>query len=251
MTKSKEALGPDTYKRNKHGLLENINYHFNEDGSVDWRSMIHDSHLFPNKGWFESRKKPCPKNIDGLGDHQLLIKLSGIKELARLRGFTSVNYNTIKCEQDHVAVCCKINFIGNYETNDESICFEDIANATLNNTSSFATKFLETIACNRSFVRCVRNFLNIHIVGDDEIDKSEGLSPQNTSGIDLMSPQGILKLSCSKAGLNSFESFLNKLRSWHTSGVYIVPEGIDPKSWGDFSNIPPKFCREFLKLIKT
>ena len=33
----------------------------------------------------------------------------------------------------------------NYETFGEPITFQDMANATLNNTSSFATKFLETI----------------------------------------------------------------------------------------------------------
>ena len=249
-SKPSKLNSPELYKRNKYGLLDNIDYHFNEDGSVDWRSMIQDSHLFPNKGWFESRKKSCPKTIEGLGDHQLLIKLSGIKELARLRGFTSVSYNTIKCEQDHVAVCCKISFIGNYETNDSSIVFEDMANATLNNTSSFATKFLETIACNRAFVRCVRNFLNIHIVGDDEIDKSENTPMQNLSGSDSLSPQGIFKSLCFESGLSSFDSFLNQLRSWHTSGIYVVADGVDPKSWGDFSNIPPKFCREFIKILK-
>ena len=78
----------------------------------------------------------------------------------------------MKCEEDHVAVICRVTFLPNYETGSKAVTFQDMANATLNNTSSFATKFLETIACNRAFVRCVRNFLNVHIVGDDEIDKS-------------------------------------------------------------------------------
>jgi hypothetical protein len=247
---SKTKTGPELYSRNDFGLLTNVKYIFNEDGSVDWRSMIHDSHLFPNKGWFESRKKQVPSNINGLGDHQLLIKLSGIKELARLRGFNSVSYKSIKCENDHVAVSCKINFLGNYETNNSSVDFEDMANATLNNTSSFATKFLETIACNRAFVRCVRNFLNIHIVGDDEIDKSDSTTSIHVSGSDALSPQGILKTMCANSGFSSFDLFLDELRSWHVAGKYTVPNGIDPKSWLDFSNIPPKFCREFIKILK-
>ena len=52
--------------------------------------------------------------------------------------------------------------------------YTDVGNATLANTDAFCAKFLETIACNRAFVRCVRNYLNIHIVGADEIDKSKG-----------------------------------------------------------------------------
>ena len=155
-TKVDNSLGPNLFSRDESGLLKNIQYHFNEDGSVNWRSMIKEEYLFPNKSWFELRKKDTPRSIEGLKDHQLLIKLSGIKELARLRGFSSVSYYTEKCELNHVAVNCTMSFIGNYETGGEMITFQDMANATLDNTSSFAKKFLETIACNRAFVRCVQ-----------------------------------------------------------------------------------------------
>ena len=147
-------------------------------------------HLFPNKSWFEARNKAVPTSVDGLQDYQLLIKLAGIKELAKLRGFTRVHYDVIKCEIDHVSVKCEINWIPNFENPKEasdflppSTSFEDLANATVHNTSSFAQKFLETIAANRAFVRCVRNFLNIHIVGADEIDTSDGKSPLVSSKI--------------------------------------------------------------------
>ena len=83
--------GPQKYRRDQHGLLANVDYVFNEDGSVNWRAMIKDEQLFPNRSWFDSRKKDLPNSIEGLKDHQLLIKLGGIKELARLRGFSSVS----------------------------------------------------------------------------------------------------------------------------------------------------------------
>jgi len=239
------------YSRDQNGLIENVNYQFNDDGSINWRAMVKDEHLFPNRSWFDSRKKTCPKSIDGLEDHQLLIKLSGIKELAKLRGFTEVKYDFIKCEQDHVATVCSIMFIPNYETINQPVLFQDSANATLNNTSSFATKFLETIACNRAFVRCVRNFLNVHIVGDDEIDKSNSSNMLNDSqGSDSLSPNNLLKQQAFKCGYNDFDSFMNLLRSWHNNGKYLMPSSADPKSWNDFSDIPAKQAREFLKLIK-
>jgi hypothetical protein len=239
------------YSRNEEGLLSNTTYQFNEDGSINWRAMVKDEHLFPNKSWFESRRKSCPKNIDDLEDHQLLIKLSGIKEVAKLRGFSKVKYKFIKCEQDHVAVLCSIIFIPNFETGGEPVLFQDSANATLNNTSSFATKFLETIACNRAFVRCVRNFLNIHIVGDDEIDKSNNTILSNSSNSDSLSPHSLLKKQAADRGHNDFDSFMNLLRSWHTSGRYVMPSDLDPKSWSSFEDIPAKQAREFLKLIKN
>jgi hypothetical protein len=241
--------GPSLYKRDENGLLQNIQYVFTEDGSVDWRSMIKDEHLFPNKSWFDLRKKDMPRSIEGLKDHQLLIKLSGIKELAKLRGFSNVHYETVKCEDHHVAVSCRISFIPNYETNNEPIVFEDMANATIDNTNSFAKKFLETIACNRAFVRCVRNFLNVHIVGDDEIDKSDKSNSSNSKLNDL-SPIGVLKKELSdKYQVSDYKDFLPMLRELHKSGNINIDSEII-KEWSDFSDITAKHCRILLGVIK-
>jgi hypothetical protein len=53
-----------------------------------------------------------------------LIKLAGIKELARLRGFSDITYEVVKCELDHVAVICTMVFIPNYETDAKPIVFQ-------------------------------------------------------------------------------------------------------------------------------
>jgi len=243
------SSGPASYQRDENGLLKNIQYQFNEDGSVNWRAMIKDEHLFPNKSWFDLRKKDCPRSIEGLADHQLLIKLSGIKELARLRGFRDVSYHVQACEPNHVAISCSIEFLPNYETCNESVTFQDMANATVENTNSFAKKFLETIACNRAFVRCVRNFLNVHIVGDDEIDKSDNKS--QGSKLNDLSPAGVLKKELKdKHSISSYEDFLPMLRELHKDGlVSIETETI--KKWNDFSDISAKDCRILLGIIKT
>ncbi len=233
--------GPSSYVRDDNGLLKNIQYIFNEDGSVDWRAMVGSEHLFPNKGWFQQRHKDAPSSPEGLRDDQLLIKLSGIKELARLRGFNHVSYFTEKCELDHVAVNCTITFIGNYETGGETITYQDIANATLDNTYDFGQNFLETIACNRAFVRCVRNFLNIHIVGSDEIGPAP--SPKNKSKPGV-SPQSMLQSHFD----SSFEDFKSLLREFWQSGTY---QNDSIKTWSDFSDIPTKEARTLLGLVKS
>ncbi|MGB0880511.1 MAG: hypothetical protein ACPGTO_08090 [Polaribacter sp.] len=251
MTKSK-LYGPDIWKRNEHGLLESVDYIFNEDGSVNWRAMINPEHLYPNKDWFEMRKMPVPESIEGLDDSQLLIKLGGIKELAKLRGINSVSYVVEESSDERSVVRCLVDFISNYETVDEQgiggIHFSSVANATIHNTNGFAAKFLECIAENRAFVRAVRNFLGIHIVGADEIDTSKNKSPivvpPSSSGAKDISPQGILK---EKVGTD-FNSFLNKLRALYSDGKYENdPEVI--KSWKDYKDIPAKECRKLLKLI--
>ena len=164
------SIPPKTFSRNEFGLLNNppIPYSYNEDGSVNWRKMIRQEFLVPNK------QKTQETDISKLEDKDLLILLGGIKELAQIRGFTYVSYYV-------VANCC-INWIANYETNDKDVSFESLADASPDNTQSFARNYLAAIAENRAFVRCVRNFLKINIVGQDEIgakNNFEDLSSEN------------------------------------------------------------------------
>jgi hypothetical protein len=245
---SKKLSGVEIYNRNEHGLLSNAEYMFSEDGSIDWRSMVKEEHLFPNKLWFERFNKPIPNTIKGLKDHQLLIKLSGIKELAKLRGFTNVSYEFVKCELDHVSVVCSMTFIGNYETMGESVSFQDGANATMHNTSSFAKKFLETIACNRAFVRCVRNFLNVHIVGMDEMDSSDTNKDQDTSSKSSFSVHSTLERTAKEsAGCKDFDCFKDILLELKESNKYINSQA---EEWNSYSEIPSKEARVLLKILK-
>ena len=256
-----QEVTTNKYSRGKDGLLKSVKYEYNEDGSVNWRAMVDPKHLFPNKSWFEARNKSLPKSIEGLQDNQLLIKLAGIKELAKLRGYNSVRYNVIKCEKDHVSIKCEISWIPNFENPisesdfiPASTHFEDVANATTDNTSSFATKFLETIAANRAFVRCVRNFLNVHIVGDDEIDKSNG-TPQHpetddsSEPLNKLTPNGVLEsLASSKLKCNSFVDFKDKLRELWTLELYRNDKA---KDWGNYDDIPAKEARLLINIIKN
>jgi len=246
-TKSKKDYGPNVYLRNEHGLLENADYQFNTDGSVNWRAMIEPSHLFPNRDWFKTRKMDMPSSIEGLKDHQLLIKLSGIKELARLRGFSDIHYETVKCEHDHVAVICRITFIPNYETGGNPVVFQDMANATIHNTSDFGQIFLETIACNRAFVRCVRNFLNVHIVGDDEINKNNKPKQTQMAQNSGLTPHSILSTAAqNKLNCASFDEFKHVLRDWWREEKY---RNEDISSWESWEDIPASESRVLLKLV--
>jgi len=241
-TKIDNSFGPESFKRDDQGLLENIQYIFNEDGSINWRKMVNDEHLFPNSQAFNGSP---PSSIEGIPDNKLLIKLAGIKELARLRGFSDISYEVVKCELDHVAVICTISFIGNYETGCESVSFQDMANATLDNTHDFGQNFLETMACNRSFVRAVRNFLNIHIVGADEIGKSNNKKQANktSSPKPNLSPQSMLDTSFD----GNFDDLISELRKFWAKDIY---KNKDISSWKTFDDIPIKEARILIKLIK-
>jgi len=156
---------PKTLKRNEFGLLEEppIPYVFNEDGYVNWRKMIRPEFLVPNK------QRTQETDITKLEDKDLLILLGGIKELAQIRGFTCVSYDVPQASPSYVIASCYINWIGNYETSNVDVSFQALADASPDNTQSFARNYLAAIAENRAFVRCVRNFLKINIVGQEEI----------------------------------------------------------------------------------
>lgn len=159
------------FSRDENGFIEGVNYSFNDDSTINWRAMIKPEHLVPNKEAFKNDQNLDLKSLDvtTLPDNKLLILLAGIKELAQLRGFTSVNYDVLESRPDYVSVKCSINFTGNYETGHKDIKFSALADAHWDNTHNFAKNFLMAIAENRAFVRCVRSFLKIHIVGSDEM----------------------------------------------------------------------------------
>ncbi len=51
----------------------------------------------------------------------------------------------------------------------QPVVFSDVGSATLDNTAGFGKLYLAPVAANRAFVRCVRNFLGINIVAQDEV----------------------------------------------------------------------------------
>lgn len=173
---------PLSFKRNAAGLIENFDYKYNEDNSINWKLCLNPKYIVLNKerkaiieekygrGFDELQKGIQEGNIDpeDIEDGHKLILLAGMKELAKIRGFVSVDYHNNLTSPEYVATKCTINWIPNCE-NQETVSFSSLADAHLGNTKSFATQFLNTIAENRAFVRCVRNFLNIHVVGYDEL----------------------------------------------------------------------------------
>lgn len=165
-------IPPFEFTRNHFGLLNHVDYIFCEDGTVNWRAMVPNEYLVPNKQNFERRKQPVPKNIEGLDDKDLLILLGGIKHLAAIRGFSKVDHEVIEANDQFVAVKTTITLIPNYETGYLSVSFSDLADASIYNTSSFAKHYLSAIAANRGFVRAWRNVLRLPILGQDEIGEA-------------------------------------------------------------------------------
>ena len=164
-------------KRNEDGLLSSppVDYVFNEDGSVNWRKMVRTEFLVANK------QRTQQTDVSQLEDRDLLILLGGIKELAQIRGFTDVCYTVHTASQEYFSTTCTIEWIPNYETDNKVVSFSALADAHQDNTYSFASNFLAATAENRAFVRCVRNFLKINIVGQEEMGGGKQVFSQTTA----------------------------------------------------------------------
>lgn len=251
MSDKKKPTGRELYKRDEDNMLENVDYVYNKDGSVDWRAMIPQEFLYIRKEWFEKFGKPIPDSPEGLKDSQLAIMLGGIKYLAKIRGFESVKFDTKKEGTNYVTSKCSIEWLPNYETDHRRVMFEDYANATGDNVNGFGLKFLEAIACNRAFVRCVRNFLGIHIVGVDELDSSEEKNepaPAKATNDSFGPSAKLQELVADKFG-DDFESFKETtLREWWKNETY---QNKDAKNWKSFEDIPAAEARKLIKLVKS
>lgn len=178
----------ETMVRLDNGMIEGIDYPLNSDGSINWRNLIKPEHTVINRQYKDSIEKKLGKPIADISpteleDKYLLILLQGFKDLAFLRGYTSIYYRTPFCSQSFVSMICQIDWIPNLETK-ENVIFESCGDASKENTNSWYAKYLTAAAENRAFVRCVRNFLRIPVVGFDEIGPQEESNPEEVNPSD-------------------------------------------------------------------
>ena len=138
---------------------------------------------------------------------------------------------------------CGIRWVPNFETEGEEVYFEAMADASLSNTKSFARNFLAAIAENRAFVRCVRNFLRINVVGSDEMGDANLFTESNTnaSAPAAADPHSLLS-SVMKEKSVSFEDLNKKL----------IGEGkIEEGAWSSVQDIPKSQIFALIKRLKT
>ena len=186
--------------RDNLGLLKGVDYKFTNEGLIDWRKMLSDKWLYPNPS-----KNLSTQDVSKLKDTDLCILLGGIKELAQIRGYTNITYDVNCPSSDYVIANCTITWIANYETEDKEVTFSSLGDASPHNTDNFARQYLAPIAENRAFVRCVRNFLRINIVAQDELAKrfKESSSFVSTpQQAEIASPTALLQKLMKEKGID-------------------------------------------------
>jgi hypothetical protein len=180
--KSMKTPPPTVRKRNELGLYDDVEYKYLENGDVDWRHMVPSRYIVPNK------QRTQETDTAKLSDKELLILLNGFKNVAKLRGTLSVKGSVVPVSHDMICANCEIKWKGNYETDGDEETSYGAADAHFLTATGFGKNYLTTVAENRAFVRAVRNFLGIEILGFDEIDlkvQEDGTRPMTD---DITSP---------------------------------------------------------------
>ncbi len=182
-----DSVHSENLRDKETGLLKNIKYTYDEfTNLINWKSLINNKYYVPNK------QKTQETDITKLQDKDLLILLMGFREVLRIRGFKYVKYPIIQSSAEHCTSVCEIQLISNIE-NSEPLIFSSIGDANFSNCTSFARNFLGPISENRAFVRCVKNALNINVLGFDEMPIG-GIPQQEESSNSLInSPVKILE----------------------------------------------------------
>jgi hypothetical protein len=231
------------FSRDEFGLLECVNYNFNEDNTINWRSMINKEHLVPNRDALKNQKDVNLKEVDvtALQDNQLLILLAGIKELAQIRGYKNVRYDVIQAQPDYVAVKCTIDWLANFETSNQEVSFSALADAHLDNTKDFAKNFLMAIAENRAFIRAVRSFLKINIVGNDEMGKTTHVDTEIESSVTATQPIALLQKTMDEHKI-TFEQVKNGAVQKKMTGA---------ENWNNLDDISPLSMFTIISGIKN
>lgn len=229
------CIPPRMFERNEYGLICDgaINYVYNEDGTINWRKMVKPEFLVPHKQVFEKTGKPVPTSIEGLTDKELLILLGGLKDLAATRGFASCTYDVVAPTTEYVVAICRIEWIANYETQGRSVVSSGIGDASTFNTTSFGKLYLGPFAENRAFVRCVRQFLRINIVSQEEISEMAAEAAEDMATT-------LLKETITKYGV-SFEQIKAKLVEEKVEGA---------EAFKDIGDIPRYKQFELIERIK-
>lgn len=194
--------------RRLNGLIENLQYKYDPYGFIDWRAMINPKHVVLNRnsvakaGYvYESLSdSDREKFLNEWPDDKKIIRLAGFKEVARLRGYTSVN-NRVEQVGEKVVCHCTIEWIPNFEGNPcAGFTYTAVASASPANVAPEYSQALEAIACNRAFARAVRESLNIHVVSDEELDPNKVEEVSNAK-IPSTHPRAQLIKKCGEMGI--------------------------------------------------
>jgi hypothetical protein len=245
----------NTTTRNSEGFINSLEYKTDKHGFIIWRDMISPEYLYPNKEYFERRGQAVPSTAEGLADNQCLVKIGGLIELMRIRGYTLLDQQVLNVDNGYVTAKCTITWLPNLETDNKPVTFSWVANSNVGNCGDFMANFQETQAQNRALSLCIRKFLNINIVSDEEMSKGETklIPEKEKSQPTLPDINNKLKNMLIAKGLKTQESLLAILEEMKSAEKISIDldDVKDEDGVVRVSLFQPKECRIIMGYLKN
>ncbi len=248
------------------GLLLSHTYHFNPDGSVNWLAEVDRKDMFVIDSRKDAVVKAQGKPIDEcdlslVNEKWLRIKQGGWNRLAYLRGYHSLDYHSMAVQEGKAALVCRIEWIGNYETNGDAFVCAGVASASLRSMDKHFVPYMETFAENRAFARAVKRALQITVLSEDEIDSEalKGAQGDDTGSSDTPKTTSAeasehLRQLCEKRPTPITFASVKARAIKHNAELTPATENerikSDPALWSDWSSVQPIDCFLLIGKIK-
>lgn len=222
------------------GLLKNIAYVFTKEGGIDWQKMVPVEFFVPNKSKFPANTDFKSLDISKLTDDKLLILLAGFKYIARLKGYSSIEYTIGNAGPDFCSTVCKITWKGDFESEMQSFVTSGIGDAHHNNTNNFAKLFCASISQNRAQIRAIKEGCNISILGYEELNDGKGIEEEVNPVYAPPSLQTTLAAKMKEAKID-FNFIKEKIKESHPHSV----------NWQSLDDIPSSECCGLIERVRV
>jgi hypothetical protein len=226
-------------------LLPSVKYIYDKYGFIDYKSLISPEYFVLNRWNYAKRgididslsEEQRANELSKVKEEDLLILLRGFKDIARIRGYTSMKSDLLHYSAVEAVVKVTIDWLPNIETGFEPLsvsCIKSAGSSEPSINQDFV-HYLAAIAENRAFVTVVRNSLNIPIIGRDEIvDKKVEVKETSPK------PNMFLEEFCKKRNI-TFKTVLSFIDE---NQLYEIDD-----RWTDFNKLPNDLSGTLLHLL--
>lgn len=235
----------------------------NKDGErnyfkVKWRELIDESFLYINEGYYTRKEKPLPDDVSKAEDDGVIIRLSGLRDLASKHGYKSVNYEPLSLNDDGCVMRCRISWEPTTYNGYRDVVTEGIASVNKENTFGVAFKFKEANASNRAFARAVREYFCISSACEEELDKpdftKENVTPsiKNARPRNLRSNKVLEKTVAAYLDVDTFLEFREKFIKPRLEALSLSDDILSCENYDDIPNdLCKKLTAEIRKTVKA
>lgn len=236
-------------KRNAYGLLENLEYKFKEDGSIDWLKMIPSDLFYARKESFGPDVDINSLDVSELPDDKKVMKLDAIKWILEKGNAENIEFKIGAAYPEYAATTCIITW-GKSVFHPNGLVTSGNGEAhAFNNVPPFKY-LLSTLSENKSLCRATRLFANISTVyGADEL-RGEPVEKEDSTDKSGGKSYGVDPNSFLKKTMDECNFSFDKVKSLFISSTSDLELHQKARNWTKPENVDIQFCFDLISRMK-